>query len=430
MSISVKVDEDLLKRFPDRSESEDTTTHKITIRVVRCMNELEDLRAFWTSWQHHPNADIDFYLTMFRSNSQFIQPYVIVAYRGEYPEAMLIGRIEHNSIEYKLGYKTLFKRKARVLNFVYGGALGDIGGEANYKLVETVMDSLSSGEADIATFKYLRVDSSLYNTVTRLPGVLSRDYSTTAQTHRIMMLPRSLEEFRRVVPKKERKNHRWNRLLSDYPGKVRIKSFCDPAEVDRVIEDIEAVAKKTYQRGLGVGFINDASTRERLRLEGERGWLRAHILYIADVPCAFWLGTMYQGIFHGNFAGYDPDCGKYSPGMFLMMKVIEDLCSDTGERPSEIDWGLGDAQYKETLANSQWEEASINIFAPTCKGLTLSALMTLVKVAERLAKKNLARIELLTKLKKVWRRARTAREMPVDQSGKTNNPAGENSTGR
>ncbi len=194
------------------------------------------------------------------------------------------------------------------------------------------------------------------------------------------------------------------KLLADYSGEVRIASFASNTDLDVMIRDIEAVSRKTYQRGLGVGFIDNAETRARLRLEAERGWLRGFVLYLANQPCAFWLGTIYKGTFHSNFMGYDPAHAKHSPGMFLITRVVESLCgAEEADKLREVDFGLGDAQYKEVLGTSVWQEAGVYIFAPSAKGILLNFLKTSLGVLDRIGRKVLGRTKLLPGLKSFWR---------------------------
>ena len=49
----------------------------ISVRVIRTTEEVEDIRDTWTSWQHHPNIDIDFYLTVNRLRPQILRPHVM-----------------------------------------------------------------------------------------------------------------------------------------------------------------------------------------------------------------------------------------------------------------------------------------------------------------------------------------------------------------
>jgi len=208
--------------------------------------------------------------------------------------------------------------------------------------------------------------------------------------------------FRSLPRRIQRRNRK---LVSDFRDQVRIVCFREPAEVDRMMEDVEEVAKKTYQRGLGVGFIKDTATRQRLQLEAEKGWLRGYVLYLGDRSCAFWIGTLYRGTFHTNFTGYDPSYSKYSPGMFLLMRAIEEMYTqeEHHQRVHNINWGLGDAEYKEILGTSEWQEGPMHIFAPTPKGLRLKLLMVATALIEQCSKKALASTGFLPRIKKAWR---------------------------
>jgi hypothetical protein len=379
---------------------------EISVRTLRSVSEIEEIRGIWTSWQHHPNVDIDFYLTVSRSRPQILRPHVIVVDRGGLPAAMLIGRLVDGRIDIKIGYASFFRPQARLLAFAYGGLLGNSSSENCELLIGEISNSLRRGEADVALLSNVRVRTPLFDLATRMPCFLTRDHLPVPQAHWTLSLPGSIEEIYRAMPEHHRSEIRRKvkKFIANYPGRVCINRFCDPAELDRMIEDMEEVAKKTYQRGLGVGFIDSVEMRNQLHLAAQKGWLRAYILYVAERPCAFWMGSRYGETFQGNFAAYDPAYGKYSPGMFLTMRVIEELCQSNGqERVREIDFGFGDAEYKTLLGNCRWEEASVYIFAPTLKGVRLNVLRTSALLIDRALRKGAERTNLLPKIKRIWR---------------------------
>ncbi|MGO9642820.1 MAG: hypothetical protein ACLP1Y_16115, partial [Candidatus Acidiferrales bacterium] len=121
----------------------------LRVRVVRDYAGIEDVRPIWTSWQSHPNADIDFYLTVLRSRPEVLRPYVLVLYRGDSPEAMLIGRIDQSPLEFKMGYKTLFKAPVRQLTLIYGGRLGDLSLRNCELLLCELVNSLRREKVDV-----------------------------------------------------------------------------------------------------------------------------------------------------------------------------------------------------------------------------------------------------------------------------------------
>lgn len=406
-------DETLVRESSGRPFNGDVDSRRIKqaenglhVRVARSVQEIEAIREIWTAWQWHPNAEIDFYLHVLRSEPEILRPHVLVLYRDGMPVAMLVGRLVQSQIEARLGYARLFKTQARTLTFIYGGQVGDMSSENSQILVSEIIGALRKGEADAAAFPFLRTDSPLYHLARHSTTLLSRDYFPTAQSHRSTKLRDGAEGFYRNLSPKARKNLKWQakKLLQDFANNVGIRCFREPADLDHMIEDVEKVAQKTYQRGLGVGFVDDPKMRRRLDLEAKKGWLRAYVLYVAENPCAFWIGSLFGETFHSSFLGYDPAYAKYSPGMYLITKTLEGLASENGSgHAAQIDWGLGDAQYKEVLGDCEWKEATLYIFAPTLRGFRLNAVRACAAFADGTLKAGLERLGLLQKVKKIWR---------------------------
>ena len=377
----------------------------ITTRVIRTLPEIEEIRPLWENWSNHPNSDIDFFLMNLRNEPGNPQPHIIVAYRGGQPECMLVGRIARRPIEFKIGYKTLFKPEARVMGFVYAGLLGSVDPETSGCLVDEVSACLKKGEAEAAFFMLLRRDRSLFESLACRPTWSSRDHFISFQAHRSMTVPAGAEKFHQGLSAKVRKNQKWQakKFLSEYAGNVAIKRVQSVADLPSAIQEIEGIAAKTYQRGLDVGFADSLAMRERLRFEAGQGWLRIYLLYAAGKPCAFWIGTVYKETFHSGFMGFDPQYGRHSPGMFLIMHVLENFCDSTCKEVREIDFGHGDAQYKAVLANNEWEEAPVYLFAPNISGLRLALLRASAALIDVSARSLLVETGLLAKVRKAWR---------------------------
>jgi hypothetical protein len=377
---------------------------EITLRVCRSFEELEEIRPTWTSFECHPNSHIDFYRSVVSSMRGVQRPHVLVLYRGEKAEAMLVGRLEQKDVEFRVGYKSFYKTSARCLTFIYGGFLGNTSEAVADSLVHKIMQSLGKGEADLAFFNHLRIGSPLFDKATQSPGFFLRDHFQTSQTHRSMRLPASKEHFEAAVSAKLRKHQRYKKLVRDHAGDVKLTHFSGTEGLDQVVRDVDEIAKKTYQRGLGAGFVDTREMRERLQVEAEKGWLQTFILYAGGKPCAFWMGNLCGGQLYSGFMGYDPAFSQYSPGMFLITKAIEELSAKNGDlRIEHIDWGLGDAEYKTHLSTDDWKEASVYIFAPTAKGFFLNLLNSGAAAIDGTAKKVLEKTALIAKVKKSWR---------------------------
>jgi hypothetical protein len=388
----------------------------VSLRTFRTLSEIEEIREVWTSWQHHPNIDIDFYLAVNRLRPQVLRPHVVMLYRDGRPDAMLIGRIVNERFAVKLGYKKILEPQARMLKILHNGFVGNLSPANSELFVNEILGTLRRGESDLAVLTHIRADSSIHQAAMQVPGFLCRDFFPHFQLHRSTTIPATVEDFHGRLSHKVRKNSKWNKLLRDFRGGIRIDCIREPDGLERMIRDVEEIARKTYQRGLGVGFKDSAETRELLRLDAEKGRLRAFILYLADQPCAFWVGTVYQRTFHGGYVGYDPEFGRYALGMFLMMRVIEGFCEGEGSKDvAEIDFGLGDAEYKEILGTNTWQEGSLFIFAPNLRGMGLNAVRTPALLVDRLATVVLAKTRLVARIKKVWRdRVKQRKHEPVE----------------
>jgi GNAT acetyltransferase-like protein len=390
---------------------------RVSTRVIRSIPEIEDIRRIWTSWQQHPNADIDFYLLLCRVRPEILRPHIIVISRGGRPEAMLIGRLVHEHIDLKVGYSRLSSPRGRVLNFLHGGLLGNLCPENSEVLVREITASLGRKEADVVRFVFLRTDCPLFDSALNVPGFFGRDHFPTLQMHWSMRLPKTIEEVYRGLSADHRGEIRrkTRKILADYSGSVRIQCLRETADLDRIFRDVEEIARKTYQRGLRVGFEDTAEMRQILRLETGRGQHRTYILYINDKPCAFWMGTLYGGTFYTGPVGYDPSYRRYSPGTYLLTKMIEDFCNNG---VGTVDFGLGDAEYKQRFGNLSWQEGSVLIFGAGLRGLAINAVRTPAIVVDRLTRRALEQSGLLSGAKKIWRglvqqKQRTSPDGPI-----------------
>ncbi len=160
-----------------------------------------------------------------------------------------------------------------------------------------------------------------------------------------------------------------------------------------------------------MGFSKTRFVQELLTLEAAKGWLRGFVLYAGPQPCAFLIGNVYSNTFLNEYFGHDPAYSKHSPGMYLLMHAIEELCRDG---VAAIDFGIGKAFYKERFANSHWNESTIYIYAPTWTGMRVKALRTMALLINSVGKRLLERAHVADRIKKLWRR-RVAHSQPPER---------------
>lgn len=371
--------------------------------VVKDLCGLERIRSDWEKLQWHPNADIDYFMNFIIIQKNVKMPYVLLVYENETIESILVGRIEDTKLSFNVGYKSIYEDNVSMLAMNYGGLLGNRSPQISELLISELVKALKNNEADIVFLNALRVDSAIYRLARSLPRMISRDRIERRSTHWKMACPENLEGFLKRMSQKHRYwIRRVTKLLEkEYPGKVEYKYLHEVKDIDRLCDDAESIAKNTYQRGLGVGFNDSELTRRTLSLLATKKMLRSYFLYVNEKPCAYWIGTLYGSIFHLDYTAYDPAFQRSEPGTVLFMKMIDDLCR---LKVKEIDFGFGDALYKNRYGDESWEESSVYIFSPRWKGAKLNACRTLTGKIHQLSEKIAKKAQILQKIKTGWRR--------------------------
>jgi CelD/BcsL family acetyltransferase involved in cellulose biosynthesis len=377
----------------------------LQVRVARTADEVLALRPAWTSLQNdRVTADLDYYLCVTETEPGVIRPHVLVAERDGQAEAMLLARLRTIDLPCRLGYQTVYAPKLRALSAALGGTLGEITAEHASAFVDELLAALRRSEADVAMLRHLALDSTLYRTAVERPPSFLRQKAALPNRYWETTLPDSFDEFSRSLSKKTRDGFRRyaNRFVREYGDRIEIREFRQPAQIDQLFRDVEAVAAKSWQRGLGVGFADDARTRARTRLALDRSWLRAWVLYVDERPIAFWMGDVYRGRFRSLIPGYDPEFAAHRVGNFVLMHMIEQLCADEDVRV--LDFGFGDVEYKERLADRNWSAADALIFAPTLKGIRVSLLRRAIGGVNTAGLRLARSLGILGRLKRGWRR--------------------------
>lgn len=384
-----------------------THEHPVRVRCARTLEEVEQLRPAWTRLQRHPNADIDFYLTIIRSRPEIESPLVIVVERDGEPSLIVVGRLERRPFTLPFGYTEIHGPRARVLLVLYGGIMGGEHPEDRELALNKMQALLHEGEVDLVFFNHLEVGSSMYALATSAPPLLCRARGHAGNPHHRLDLDRSYEEYQATLSKSTRKTLRryGHRLEEEWGGRMTVQCLREPGQLDTILADAEAVARKTYQRGLGVGFVANEEMRRRLQLELRRGWLRAYFLYFDGRPVAYSFISCYRGVAYANETGYAPEHGDLRIGHYLNERVIEDLCADPAIHA--MDYGFGDAEYKRAICNEMWEERPVYLFAPTARGVSMRLLHAVLGGMDGFARRMVGHGRPLQFLKRGWRRLLT-----------------------
>lgn len=352
----------------------------LALCTIRDLHELETLRAIWESWPGSRDSNLDFFCSIVRSRGSSCRPHVIVLTRNARPDAILIGLRERRKLRFRLGYFTIYQPEVNALEFVYGGLRGNAHHENCAVLVREIIRSLDAGDADLALWKQLDVQSPLYSCLLHLPHFALRDYSCWLHDHWWLRdFPKGREAFLLGLGRSQRSKlqRKYKKALNRFAGRVQIRSFRSIADLAPAVADMETIASKTDKRRVfGGGFYDTPQIREQMAVAAERGWLRIYILYLEEKPAAFWMGTLYDRCLQGDHTGYDPAWGEFSPGIFLFLSILDDLRE---EDIKTIDFGYGNTQLRQCFGDVRRVESRVHIYAPTFRGIHLNLLRALTR---------------------------------------------------
>lgn len=370
-------------------------------------------RGLWTDLGvEHPHAQPDFLLEVCARRDEVISPYVVVLSRAGEPAGMAVGRLEDVRLSTRLGYREVYRPRVRSISVAAGGLVGLDQERDGPALVGLLARALRAGEADVAGIPGMRVGSEAYAAARNRPGGLARPLAPETRARWRVALPDSPEAFlaarsarwRQQLRRKER------RLVERYGDGLEVSSLGEPADLDRVLDDLEAISAGTYKRGLGVGFERTSEQRALVRLGLERGSYRAWVMSIEGRPRAFVDGYAHGDTFWLGTLAHDPtdEQRPLSIGTLLLARVFADLCRDPAV--DRFDFGAGDADYKERFGDERIDEADLLLFAPRARPVAVNVARSSVLLAGRGARKALGG-ERSRRLKRAWRErlARRAR---------------------
>jgi CelD/BcsL family acetyltransferase involved in cellulose biosynthesis len=380
-------------------------TDDVRVTVARDETEVQALREAWAALPWHGlDAQLDFFLQVIRTREEVLRPHVVLLERDGAPWGMLLARVEDRHMAARIGYAKVLDPVVRTITVVDGGISGPPA--AQERLIAELRAALRRREARAAFLHKVRMDSTLHEEIVeRWPRTL-RDPFSRPECHRARELEGSFDDFLASLPNKLRGNvRREGRKLRERHGDaLTIRTLREPADLPTILGDIEDIARRTYQRGLGGGF-DAAGEGPLIELGLQRGWYRAWVLYLEGRPIAFETGYVVDGTFFSASKGFDPDYGPQNVGTFVQMESFASLCADPDVRA--YDFGYGDADYKRRCATTAWEDVDLALFAPGPLGLGRVAARGAVHAMDRAARRALGDGARAARLKRAWRARRT-----------------------
>jgi hypothetical protein len=407
--------ERMISRIPERSFAEPVsseksrdccplfleTTSNYSVRVDVTREAIEELRPVWSNWALSLDADIDYFLHQLTQDSENLHPFLITVYNCGTPQAMLIGKVKIKQASAVVSFVNIKGPCGRILEISKGGRIGQPSAAVDSLLAKELIATCRSRKVDSISFERLPMESELFRQIQKLGGLLVRERVPNISNYSTLVLKvegtNPLDIFSGKI---RREIRRKTRIVDrDFPGQVQLRCFSEIDELDVAMCDAMRIAVTTWQHALGLGLIDTARTRETLRFQARRKWLRIYVLYLKGAPCAFLVGQLYESTFYCQYAGFHPNYAQYSVGSLLTARVFEELAL-AGVKL--IDLGEGGQEHNRRLGCKLSEEGTVHLFSDSARGIWLNAFFGITHVV-RVSGERIRATLKLGRLGKVWR---------------------------
>lgn len=194
----------------------------------------------------------------------------------------------------------------------------------------------------------------------------SLTYIPESFIHHVAELEQSLPAYLAKLSAKAR--HEMARKVRKYWSSTgdgnQFREFRLPSEMAEFHRLALEVSKKTYQEQLLDAGLPDTLEHQQdmERLAGE-DQVRGYVLLLEGRPIAYGYCTAEREILLYHYTGYDPAYRQWSPGIVLLHEMLARLHEEG--RFKMLDFGSGNAQWKDWYATRHTHCAAIYTFRPT-----------------------------------------------------------------
>lgn len=377
------------------------TTYELD--VARSEAEVEAWRSWWEAQPiTDVDANIDYFMTVVRTDPTVRRPHVMrITVPGHAP-VLVVARLANQCFRVKLSGAPTGSMTAPALVVAFNGIVGAETAAQRAAVTSALDDALHSREADVVVFQ--KTDrSSVWFEHLRESGSRLRRLARPVESSWTAQLPDSWDALMAARSSKSRRQIRFddNKLRRVYGERLAMRRLDAPEHSARLMNDVTAVATKSYQRGLGVSLLDGGTQAALVALARDKGWLRVWMLYVDDRPVAFWWGITHAGVLCIGSPGYLPEFSKDRVGYYVLRRMLEDASNDPATHA--IDFGTRDADYKERFGDLRSEVSDVLVFARRPRALLVHAFLRSQERALAMGRAGVERAGRTDDIRKWWR---------------------------
>lgn len=374
----------------------------MTSPTLRVFNRMDDeLRAAWRTLAA-ATADAG-YLSQpewyegVLASLPSARPLLITTWEGDTCTALVGARVDKVTVPMRIGYRQLVPLKPATVQIMEGALLGDL--DQPTALLGALDKAATDADAHLITFPRLEISHPLAVAVrdqkrpwmrTPEPGNVHHRSNIDEGGYDVLMA--GSKSTRSRVRKYART------LARDHDVSLDVYDSAD--RFDAFIAEAMPLAETSYQYALG-SSLGTPGEVDRLRRAADLGWFRGYLLRVDGDAWTFDYGIRHGDVFTAIATAYRQEHAKKRPGNIALAAWIDDLGAH-GIR--ELDWGPGDAEYKQSLSSRVTDEQAFVLYRRTARGTALAILAVMIDVVDRLGRWILGQAGGLQKVKTTLRR--------------------------
>lgn len=393
-----------IESFPEEGDATGNDAVSLSAQVYRDFQQLdESVAAFWKRAQWHPDGDLDLVAREHRERKEEWGLHILAVRDRDEIISCVVGKIIKVPLKLQFGYKVAAGPVLSTLVAHHSGFIGRWE-HPHYVLVQKHWQQmLASRAVDAVHLRAIPIDSPVQAIACSAVPFLRRGHFEVMQESWQLTQLQSFAAFLQKHPTlRKRSKYYRNRLNRAFAGKVAIKSYDKPNQLEVMLQDSEEIGRETWQRKLGGASFLEDEERSRYQYYLSRGWCRVYILYLDHIPAAFVHGIAFGEVFYVLKLGYHPDYRDLSVGTYLLLHVIKEFCGD--DRIHTLDFNVGNDEAKRQYCDHSVRVSDIHLFAPGWR-LWLPILLRLsTQASHELAKAISRRCGIYQSVKKRWRR--------------------------
>lgn len=364
--------------------------------------DIESIITFWRNNAYALDSDPDFFLKILDIRENIISPFLISVTENNRPVSLLVARLERKKLSARVGYFNLLSVGVRSINVNYGGFIGVDTPTTRDIMIKTLLKSLENGIADLVFFHMLHEDSHLLQDLNSYDIKSWRFQKSLPFTHYEMECPESPSDILEKKSSKIRKRLSYElRKVERNVVDLKLEVVSSGEKVDDLMDELELVTSKTYQRRLGVGFDKSAEWRAILELGFEKNWLDVWKLLESDKCISYIIGFTYRGRHLIYAKAFDPDYASLSVGKYHQINVLKALAGRSDCK--FIDYGFGDAAYKKQFSTNEWKERNISISSPSIFSFFMHSFIKSILFIDFISRALFKKMGLTDRMKKFFR---------------------------